>query len=106
DAHFREAILSSAPAHLDGLLADVVEHPPATSAETKLVSEYFALAGASRAADGAVKALQKAVGPWRYAALGALLDSASRKSVDIQPVISKMDDLFATAQKIALDANA
>jgi len=28
DNHFREAILSSAPAHLDGLLADVAEHPP------------------------------------------------------------------------------
>ncbi|HUS35870.1 MAG TPA: PVC-type heme-binding CxxCH protein, partial [Verrucomicrobiae bacterium] len=104
DPQFRNAILSSVPPYLEALLRDTADHPPKTEAEIKLVSEYFALAFDNP--NEAVRALQNSTGPWRFAALGALIDSAARKKTNIESELAKLDPLFASARELALDSNA
>jgi putative membrane-bound dehydrogenase-like protein len=106
DARFRNAILCSAPAHLTGLIDDLVANPPKNAAEAALVSEYFALATKQPALERAIKALQSANGPWRFAALGALMDAAARRNANIQSAIAELDSLFASAREVALDPKA
>jgi putative membrane-bound dehydrogenase-like protein len=106
DPHFRNAILSSAPAHLEGLLSDAAENQPSTPAEIKLVSEYFGLATSSPALDRAIQTLQTTTGSWRFAALGALIDSAARKNANLDSAIANLDQLFTSARELAIDATA
>jgi putative heme-binding domain-containing protein len=84
DARFRNAILSSAPAHLNGLFADIAQNPPRNAAETKLFTDYFALAKSSAVIERAINALQNAQGAWRFAALAELIDKGqvSKSTLD------------------------
>ena len=106
DPLIRNAIRCSAQNHVTGLLKDVVENPPRTAEEAKLVVEYFALPLWLPEYQQAQDTLKKTTGSWRFAALAQLIDSFERKKPDVHNVAAGLEELFEAAQKAASDSKA